>query len=89
MIVKYHNITLITGVYPYDKGDSHTKAHNKYQGRKPLVIAKLSEVQNLIAEGMIATQATKQVKISRRTYYNAIAEDRLAFELKRQHVDEI
>ena len=46
-------------------------------------------MQNLIAEGMIATQATKQVKISRRTYYNAIAEDRLAFELKRQHVDEI
>ena len=35
----------IAQYYPYhrgipcDKGGSHTKAHNKYQGRKPLVIA--------------------------------------------------
>ena len=75
-------------IYVYLK-DTIAKAENKYKGRKPTDIDKLHEVQNLIGEGMSATQATKQVGISRRTYYNAMSEGRLAFELKRQHVDEV
>ena len=71
------------------EGIAIAKAQNKYKGRKPIDINKLHEVQNLIGEGMSATQATKQVGISRRTYYNAMSEGRLAFELKRQHVDEV
>ena len=70
------------------EGIAIAKEQNKYTERKPIDIDKLHEVQNLIGEGMSATQATKQVGISRRTYYNAMSEGRLAFELQRQHVDE-
>jgi DNA invertase Pin-like site-specific DNA recombinase len=71
------------------EGIAIAKAENKYKGRKPIDIDKLYEVQNLVGEGMSVTAASKQVGISRITYYKAMSEGRLAFELKRQHVDEV
>ena len=71
------------------EGIAIAKAQNKYKGRKPIDIDKLHEVQNLVGEGMSVTAASKQVGISRITYYKAMSEGRLAFELKRQHVDEV
>ena len=43
----------------------------------------------IAGEGMSVTAASKQVGISRITYYKAMSEGRLAFELERQHVDEV
>jgi DNA invertase Pin-like site-specific DNA recombinase len=54
-------------------GIAKAKAEGKYKGRAPTARAKASEVQRLRAEGLGATEISRQLDISRASVYRALA----------------
>ncbi len=58
------------------EGINNAKQNGKYKGRKPIDNQKILQLQLLIESGISIRQATSEVGIARRTYYNALKKGR-------------
>ena len=75
-------LTMLGGVAEFERtimlerqreGIAKAKREGKYKGRAPTAMAKASEALALLKGGMRATEAAKQLGISRRSVYRILA----------------